>query len=108
MRIPRNRKLALHLTLWVVAGIILITLPALLAPSTSKNAETPVFGTRVTPSTASTTTVQSPSPIASPQPAAIGNGFGFVYRFILVLMPTAILSILVKTWAHRRFVRNWD
>ncbi len=106
MRIPRNRKLALHLTFWVVAGIILITLPALLSPSTSKNAETPVLGTRVTPSTASTTSVQSPGPIASSQPVAVGSDF--VYRLMLVLMPAAILSVLVKKWTDRRFRVNWD
>ncbi len=102
MRLGNKPKLALHITLWALAGVALLALPALLSPIATKSTEAPLFGRAITPVTA---TPQS-SPFALPQQPATESRDFFV-RLILILIPAAALSGFVKNRTDKRLRNVW-
>ena len=107
MKLGNKPKLALHITLWALAGVALLALPALLSSNATKSTEAPLFGRTVAPTTATPQSFQpSANPSALPQQPATDNRDFFV-RLILILVPAAAFSGFVKNRTDKRMRNAW-
>ncbi len=109
MRLGNKPKLALHITLWALAGIALLALPALLSPAASNNVETPLIGSTFVPKTPTTSTVSfgPATSVPSPSSPTTINGRDFILRLIVILVPAAVLSGFVKNRTDKRMRNVW-
>ncbi len=103
MRLGNRPKLALHITLWALAGIALLALPALVSTTTSKSVEAPLFGGIGATTTALPQTFQPST--TTQQPTT--DSRDFLVRLILILIPAAALSGFVKNRTDRRMRNVW-
>ncbi len=106
MRLGNKPKLALRITLWALAGIALLALPALLSPAASNNVEAPLIGSTVVPRNLNTLSSQPSQPPASITPTTV-NGRDFILRLIVILIPAATLSGFIKNRLDKRMRDVW-
>lgn len=106
--------MGMSLALGVLAGIVLLSVPALVTPTNQASttdtegrfSPEPAFAEALTPETtaasaSNTTTVPAPISIAS---AELALGLGL----FLIFLPTSVLSFLSRRWAIGRAQKYWD
>ncbi len=106
MRLGTKPRLALHITLWAVAGIALLALPALLSPAANSNVETPLIGSTDGERNPATLSSQPAQPPTSTSPTPV-NGQDFILRLAIILIPAAALSGFVKKRTEKRVKNVW-
>ncbi len=104
MRIQSNRtRLGLSLVLGVLAGVALLSLPALVPPGQqSSDADTGVSPTLLIASR-----VMSPLETEIPTTNSTSDKLALAFGLFLILVPGSILSVVAKKWATRKFEDYW-
>ncbi len=106
-RTAGRTRLGLSLVLGVIAGIALLSLPALVSPGSEASASD--NGGRITsdlsPQTGSALPFQGQT--GSVSSGSTSDRLALAFSLFLILLPGSVLSVFARRWATRKLEKHW-
>ena len=102
---PESRaRLGLSLTLGLVVGIALMSIPGFVSTYQAPEASRTDAG--VTP-TLLALKAQPSIPSTNSTQASTANNLALAFSLFLILLPASVLSVVVRKWATRKLEEHW-
>ncbi len=102
-RTAGRTRLGLSLVLGVIAGIALLSLPALVSPGSEASASD--TGGRITSALGNEPSFQGPT--GSVSSGSTSDRLALAFSLFLILLPGSVLSVFARRWATRKLEKHW-